>query len=203
MPRKRSEYSDRYHTAFPKALRELMKENRTTQQELATYLGIRRQSVSSYCDGSSSPSWETLAKIAEYFSVSADFLLGISDDPAPKPTAVDELGLSPRAVQYLQTLHELTKIPPHDTRIFLLSYLLENRQFDLMLALCERYVRLMSLTPDLHYSTSAEYTACADTLKAHGFEISLPDDQANALFSERIVNLLRTLLDDRAEHSGN
>ncbi len=46
----------------------------------------------------------------------------------------------------------------------------------------------------------AEYTAFTDALKAHGFVVSLPDDQANALFSERIVNILRTLLDELAGH---
>ena len=200
MPRNRNELSDGYHKAFPTALRALMEQDRTTQQELALTLGKTRQSVSYYCDGSSSPDWETIAKIAEFFSVSADYLLGLSDDPAQRPAAVDDLGLSPKAVQHLKDIHELNERYPIDTRQPLLEYLLEDLRFHNLLAWCARYVTLMSITPDVSFSESAAYTACADTLKAHGFTISSSDDQAGALFSERIVNMLRTLLNERAEY---
>lgn len=199
MPRKRKSISDGYNKAFPKALRSLMDENDCTQQDLANHLGKTRQSVGYYCDGSTSPDWETLAAIAEYFSVSADYLLGLSDDPQRMPAAADELGLSPKAVYYLRTLHELTQIPPYDTRISLLSRLFENRQFDLMLALCGQYIDLMCVDTHLWYSTSAMFTFHIDELKKQGFVISLPDDQARMLFSERIVNLLRSILDGIVE----
>lgn len=71
-----------------------------------------------------------------------------------------------------------------------------------MLALYTKYVTLMGMTPDPEFEYSTDYASCADTLKAHGFVVSLPDDQANALFSERITNLLRTVLNVRAEHTG-
>lgn len=192
-----------YDKVFPSRLRRLMDDTHISQQKLADYLGLKnRQSVAGYCNGRSTPDLESVVKIASFFSVSTDYLLGATDDPSPAPSAVDDLGLSPKAVQYLRTLHELTKIPPYDTRISLLSYLLENSQFDFMLALCERYVRLIGTTPDPTFEGSADYIACADALKAHGFAISPPDIQANALFSEQITNLLRTVLDERAEHTG-
>lgn len=202
MPRKKKEFSDSYGKAFPSVLRLLMDRDGTTQQMLATQLGKTRQSISCYCDGSSSPDWETLAEIAKYFSISADYLLGLSNDPQRAPSAVDDLGLSPKAVQYLRILHEQTQIPPYDTRISLLSYLFENRQFDYMLALCERYVRLMGIPIDSAFEGSSDYIACSDFVKSHGYEISTPEVQANALFSERITNLLRTILDERVEHTG-
>lgn len=188
---------------FPTRLQLLMNESHTSQQKLADHLGLKnRQSVAGYCSGRSAPDLDSVVKIAAFFNVSTDYLLGASDDPAPQPSAVDDLGLSPKAVQYLRTLHELSTAPPYDTRLSLLSYLLESRQFDLMLALCTRYVSLMGTTPDPAFESSADFRSCADTLKAHGFVVSLPDDQANSLFSERITNLLRTVLDERAEHTG-
>ena len=192
-----------YDKVFPSRLRRLMDDAHISQQKLADYLGLKnRQSVAGYCNGRSTPDLESVVKIASFFSVSTDYLLGATDDPSPAPSAVDDLGLSPKAVQYLRTLHELTQIPPYDTRIFLLSYLLENSQFDLMLALCERYVKLIRTTPDPAFEGSADYIACADALKKHGFVISPPDIQANALFGEQITNLLREVLDKRAEHTG-
>ena len=185
---------------FSSRLRKLMDENHVPQQKLADYLGLKnRQSVAGYCNGRSAPDLESVVKIASFFCVSTDYLLGATDDPAPRPSAVDDLGLSPKAVQYLRTLCELTRVPPYDTRISLLSYLFENRQFDLMLALCVQYVNLMSTVSEYSFSNSDDYKFCFDMLKAHGFVISLPDDQANALFSERIINLLREILDKMAE----
>ena len=169
MPRTQRTKPEGYDKAFPRSLRSLLEESGTTKKELAAHLNKSGQAISYYCDGTSSPDWETIVEIARFFAVSTDYLLGITADPAPVPSAVDDLGLSTKAVQYLRTLHELTKIPPYDTRISLLSYLLENSQFDLMLALCERYVKLIGTTPDTTFEGSADYIACSDALKAHGF----------------------------------
>lgn len=80
MPRKKINKGEEYNKAFPKNLRYLFEEQRRTQLELAQYLGDKsRQAISCYCDGSSSPDWETLAKIAKFFNVSTDYLLGITD----------------------------------------------------------------------------------------------------------------------------
>lgn len=108
MPRKRNELKeqqDNYNKAFPSVLRELMKDRKTTQAELASYLSKTRQSITYYCDGSSSPDWETLVKIATFFNVSADYLLGLSGEPSKEPCAVDKLGLSPKAVNQIMSLH--------------------------------------------------------------------------------------------------
>lgn len=80
MPRKRMTVKNElFNKPFPSALRELMRERNTTQQELADVLGKTRQSISYYCDGSSSPDWETIAAIAKLYSVSSDWLLGLTD----------------------------------------------------------------------------------------------------------------------------
>lgn len=98
MPRKRNEHSDNYNKAFPTAMRKLMEKKNIVQTELAEYLGKSRQSISYYCDGSSSPDWETLVKIADYFNTSTDYLLGRTEDPHRQPSAIDELGLSEEAI---------------------------------------------------------------------------------------------------------
>lgn len=106
MPRKRMTIvNELFNKPFPSALRELMRERNATQLELAKELGKTRQSISYYCDGSSSPDWETIAKIAKAFSVSSDWLLGLSDVKSPHADiqAVCEFtGLSEQAVTSLK-----------------------------------------------------------------------------------------------------
>lgn len=104
MPRKRKEQPDSFNKAFPIAMRKLMEQKSTTQNELAEYLNKTRQSISYYCDGSSSPDWETIVKIADFFNVSTDYLLGRTEDPSRLPSIVDDLGLSLKAVNTIEGL---------------------------------------------------------------------------------------------------
>lgn len=68
---------------FATRLRNLMAEtkekSKLTQEELAKILGVTRQSVSQYMDGSVVPSTEKLYLKSEYFNVSIDYLLGKID----------------------------------------------------------------------------------------------------------------------------
>ena len=64
---------------FSKRLKELMSENKTTQQDLANKTNMTRQAISQYAVGSVLPNIEKLYLISQYFSVSTDFLLGLSN----------------------------------------------------------------------------------------------------------------------------
>lgn len=60
----------------------LLAANEVKQKDLAQYLGIRDNIVSYFCSGTRVPNTEQIKRIAEYFKVSADYLLGISDTPS-------------------------------------------------------------------------------------------------------------------------
>ncbi|HPG91857.1 MAG TPA: helix-turn-helix transcriptional regulator [Clostridia bacterium] len=62
-----------------KRLRELRIQSGYTQKQLAEILGIRQQSYVRYEYGTSEPSLENLRKLAEFYSVSSDYILGISE----------------------------------------------------------------------------------------------------------------------------
>ena len=73
---------------FPKRLKQLMRERkvikngreqRTSQQELADSLTVKRQTVSLYLTGQSVPDAIQTRSIAQFFNVSTDWLLGLSD----------------------------------------------------------------------------------------------------------------------------
>lgn len=67
---------DGYNNPFPKRLRELMTNSGTTQDALAEKIKKTRQTVSQYTNGVSEPGYDTLIKIADFFDVSIDYLLG-------------------------------------------------------------------------------------------------------------------------------
>lgn len=66
---------DNYNKSFPSTLRKLIERKNTTIKAVADYIGVSRQAVSQYQDGSTQPNADTIVKIAEYFEVSTDYLL--------------------------------------------------------------------------------------------------------------------------------
>lgn len=71
-------------------IKELRIETELTQGELAKVLGITQDSISLWEKGKRIPDTPYIAKLAEYFDVSADYLLGLSDDlgaPIPAPAS--------------------------------------------------------------------------------------------------------------------
>ena len=87
---------------FAKTLRALMKEKNLSQRALAAKLGITFQAVSTWCSGKNYHECDMLIKLAEYFSVSTDYLLtGIKPE---NKSAHDELGLSDEAIEQLKFL---------------------------------------------------------------------------------------------------
>ena len=70
-----------------KRLYELRKAKNVTQQRMSIDLGIDQTSISSYECGKYFPTVEVLIKLAEYFGVSTDYLLELSDVKTPLKTA--------------------------------------------------------------------------------------------------------------------
>lgn len=63
-------------------LKALRTQQRKTQQEMADLLGITRQGYAKYENNLGEPDNSTLSKLADFFEVSTDYLLGRTDNPA-------------------------------------------------------------------------------------------------------------------------
>ncbi len=61
-------------------LKELRSEKKCTQQEISDKTEISRSVISEYESGKSEPTASVLIKLANFFDVSTDYLLGISDE---------------------------------------------------------------------------------------------------------------------------
>ena len=62
-----------------KNLANLRKANGLSQQKLGSEIGLARNTICQYESGNRVPDVDTLVKIAQYFNVSVDYLLGITD----------------------------------------------------------------------------------------------------------------------------
>lgn len=107
------EAQDKYNAPFPSNLRALLDERKSTITALARELGITRQAVSQYADGTGQPNADKLKRIANYFDVSTDWLLGraggIKSLNADVSTVGKYTGLSEAAIEFLHSICDQEK----------------------------------------------------------------------------------------------
>ena len=65
---------------FGSRLSELMKEYGITQTELAKNIDVSQKAVSNWVNHNAEPTESSIVKCARYFSVSTDYILGVTDD---------------------------------------------------------------------------------------------------------------------------
>ena len=69
---------------FGQRLYEMRKKNHETQTDLGNVLGLAKSRVSEIESGKNTTTAEKIALICEHYRISADYLLGLTDDPEPK-----------------------------------------------------------------------------------------------------------------------
>ena len=67
---------------FPEILNECMNRRKATAERMAKYLGITSSAYRRYLSGKKLPDLWLLVRLADFFGVSADYLLGRTADPA-------------------------------------------------------------------------------------------------------------------------
>jgi len=88
--------------AFGEQLKTLLEERDMSQVELAQALHLGKSTVSQYISGTRTPDLATLKRIAEFFAVSLDFLLGQAEVRWPAVVREPDVEL---AVRRLIDLH--------------------------------------------------------------------------------------------------
>ncbi len=117
-----------YESKFPKRFRALMERTHTSQEKLAEICSVTRQAISQWMNGITRPDILYLVKISEYFNVSTDYLLGLTDIKTKDKATKDlcgTLGLSEDTIKMLSsdttsTIAEFWKKPVKDmcTKLF-------------------------------------------------------------------------------------
>ena len=69
---------------FGTRLRKLRRDREISQGKLGQLLGVTATQIGDMERGNTTTSMARLYQLAQYFEVSSDYLLGLTDDPAPK-----------------------------------------------------------------------------------------------------------------------
>ena len=116
-----------------KRINDLMIERKVNQQELAKACDISPSVISDYVgvrrkDKLKTPKVDKLKKIAKYFSVSVDYLLGENECETQSDEKIHEItGLSGVAIQNLKTVNNLQEESIEaEKKVLVLNCLLEN-----------------------------------------------------------------------------
>lgn len=67
-----------YKEGFPKRLKAARLEAGYTQEQVAIKIGIKQNTISKYETGNLEPNLETLAKMAQFYNVSINWLLSVT-----------------------------------------------------------------------------------------------------------------------------
>lgn len=95
---------------FGENLRKLRKGRGLTQSELGGQIGLSKAVISKYETGLGYPSFDVLIRIARFFGVSTDFLLGVAGDKSMDITGLTESQADTlqRLVAELRTANKIT-----------------------------------------------------------------------------------------------
>lgn len=88
-----------YNYDFGETLRKLRHNRNLTQKELGSMVGLSKAVVSKYENSMGYPTFDVLVRIAKYFGVTTDYLLGISTSKT-----LDVSGLTDSQINAVQQL---------------------------------------------------------------------------------------------------
>ena len=96
-------------STFSKRLKSLRKDKRLTQKQLGELLFIDDTSISKYENEKAMPENELLQRIADFFGVSVDYLLGRDENPNPTSspemlTKKEKLNIEKEALQMIENI---------------------------------------------------------------------------------------------------
>jgi len=133
---------DNYLSPFPRRFRLIIDETRVSQQEIADHVGVTRQAIAQWKDGKTNPDVYSFVKIAEFFKVPYEYLLGETDSKVRENMKLaDELKLSDSAINRLldwATVERENKSDVPRSEVF--SDLLASDSFEKFIDCVRKYI---------------------------------------------------------------
>lgn len=158
---------------FATRVRALFNAANVSQQEVADAVGVTRQTFFKYLEGKAQPTIENIYNLADYFHVSSDYLLGLSNSPNPdinNRAIHDRLGLSDETINYLQN------------EVKLLCGITNKDNIDDAVAVFHQFETLIENKEECDDKSFIDYA------KSMGFNLSYCDDNDNHIDLLNLIN---------------
>jgi len=198
-----------YDSIFATRLRELMNEKKdgkkVTQQAIADVIGGSRQVISQYMNGVVTPQIDKLEKIADFFEVSCDYLLGRTNIRTTDTTVqaiCQAIGLSEKSVNQLMQLNSQVleiyggKIKG-DFKLSMLDHLLSDANFNEgqknfydVLEIAAKYHELLvytQLNKERNIKVSNRFELDHEDEKGNDFEVDYKNNEIKVVLTPDIV----------------
>jgi transcriptional regulator with XRE-family HTH domain len=205
--KEKDRYTINLKAFFPTQMRKLRSELKITQETLANEIGVTKSTISLYETGDNVPDIKTLAKIADFYGVSADWLLGRTPDPTTDidvKAICEKTGLTGDAIEILVLYNEQakttkTKVNIPIEKLKIISFLLCNVKNDDFLDLLTQYF-IFNFIPSRNYSYKTK-TRMGKAFPNHfhvedtatGQELTLDPKSLIDIYQVQIGNMLPTL----------
>lgn len=198
--KKSSKLNDAYDFPFPTRLRDLLSAPGETQGKLADAIGVQRQSIGQWKDGITSPDVNAFNKIANYYNVSADYLLGRTTEKSPDidvQAIHKKAGLSEKAIRNLQSLNSISDEPVGNYELELrhrLNSFLEHPKIREFIYNIQRAKQCSESTMSASI-TEEEYVAAVTSTFKIGSEL-FANHEVKKFYRQEAINALRDIVYD-------
>jgi transcriptional regulator with XRE-family HTH domain len=105
---------------LPKRLRYLREKRGLAQKYVAEKIRVKNNTLSGYESGRREPDNQTLNKLADFYGVTSDYLIGRSDEPTL--TGKEDKALTEEAKEYLKILESMPPEKREPLREKILAY---------------------------------------------------------------------------------
>lgn len=180
-------------------LRELRGDRR--QAEIAKALGIGNSSYTMYENDQREPNYTLLCKIAEFYGVSTDYLLGRTECKSPDvevQAACERYGLSERALDILKFSNEMKEegaLVPNFYFCRLIDFLIKNMQCE---DACNAFEALEAIKKAINKEKERppRFISWSSLVKdhIHGGSMTIPLYRAKEVYAQMISNNVLNIL---------
>ena len=174
-----------------------MEKNNTKQSDLAKFLDISRQAVAQYKDGKAQPNIEMIVNIAEYFNVSSDYLLGITNvhtNDKDLKFVCEYTGLNEDAIENIK---DITKTEEDAYFLNLFLYLQDLKRIIKNISLLSEY----NSTLDSLYKEYEKQLSCELNISSKTFNDLL--EKNNASTRMFLSDYIKIIIDETNPNDNN
>ena len=187
-------------TVFPDRLSDLINEKQKlgiSQNVIAEKLEVSKSVLSEWASGKKKPSLKNLCNLSQYFGVSTDYLLGLTDARAVEPDirAIQEYtGLNDSSLKRLKSISKDRRNIDGSFLEFI-NFLFDNYYFDAIVSALFDYqsaIEASCVRIELSREAYDEITSDIDETSLNSEELENLDDLIDANFNDKLSKLIES-----------